>query len=400
MGKKNGFESNISKSFGVAGFVLGLLSVVFVLVFFLSLPMAILGLIFSIIQIRRNKTGLAVTGLVLSIVGLLGSLSIIVLIITGIYSSVWLSEVDIKTEDSIVLVTYDFEYKTPDGKMFRDSSGGSGVIFSNENDLLRVITNRHVVDCEYSRLCNQRVSENFKIVTNDGKNIVADKVHISPYNLDIAILDFKTQGEEYTVAPISKEIEEGERVVAIGYTSFSAATREFSKGAGVISGFREIITEEGHKFKVIDSSAYTFYGSSGGGLFNEDGSLIGLTTWLEEWGSSFAISSESFPDFGSFITCEDGYVTNNRCAEYCRWILNEQLECVGPCTDFYCETEERSGRDDRCPDSMILGQDNSCHKPCGSNRGYCPMVTDICYQDKCVSCPQGYRLYKDGSCYP
>lgn len=392
-------ELNLSNGYGIAGFVLGLLSVFFVLIFFISLPMAILGLIFSIIQKKKKSTSLATSGLVLSIIGILGSLGIIALIATGIYTSGWLSELNVETEDSIVIITYDFEYKDSEGKNFKNSLGGSGVIFSSENGLVRVLTNRHVVDCGFSNLCGQRTSETFKMATKEGKNIVAERVYISPYKMDLAILDFRTQGN-YKTASISKDIAEDDKVVAIGFTSFVQGAREFSKATGVISQFKDLVTEEGYRFKGIDSSAYTYYGSSGGGLFDEKGNLIGINSWGDYLGfSSYAISSESFPDFNSFITCNGGYVLDNGCVQYCKWVLNSEMKCVEPCTDFYCETDERKGRDNRCPNDMVLGSDDYCHPPCGSNTGYCVSGYSVCYNDKCVSCPQGFRLYKDGNCY-
>lgn len=58
-----------STGLGIAGFVLGLLSIILFNSSFGSL-MGILGLTFSIVQIKRNKTKLAVVGLILSIIGI------------------------------------------------------------------------------------------------------------------------------------------------------------------------------------------------------------------------------------------------------------------------------------------------------------------------------------------
>lgn len=58
---------NIGNGFGIAGFVLGLVGV---LMFGYGFLFSLLGLIFSIIQMRKKKTGLSIAGLVLSIIGL------------------------------------------------------------------------------------------------------------------------------------------------------------------------------------------------------------------------------------------------------------------------------------------------------------------------------------------
>lgn len=64
--------------FGIAGFVLGLLSILLFWIWFLGGVIAILGLVFSIIQLRKKKTGLAIAGLVLSIIGILLPLILVV----------------------------------------------------------------------------------------------------------------------------------------------------------------------------------------------------------------------------------------------------------------------------------------------------------------------------------
>jgi len=67
-----------STGYGIAGFILGLLSIV---LFSSQLGswLGIIGLASSIIQIKRNKTKLAVAGLILSIIGII--LSILVFIV-------------------------------------------------------------------------------------------------------------------------------------------------------------------------------------------------------------------------------------------------------------------------------------------------------------------------------
>ena len=69
------------KGLGIAGFVLSLLSILFLSMPFLGLILAILGLIFCIIQLKKKKTGLAIAGLVISIVGtILGLIEIAMVI--------------------------------------------------------------------------------------------------------------------------------------------------------------------------------------------------------------------------------------------------------------------------------------------------------------------------------
>jgi len=395
MSKENGL--------GIAGFVLGLLSLILFLVFFISIPMAILAIIFCSVQIKKNSTGLAVAGLVLGILGLLGALLVGFFWAVGVYYLSSISNVDVSDnlEKSIVMVRDEVRYFDLDDKLYKNSLGGSGVIFYDRDGVVRIFTNRHVVDCSYSNLCGQRVNESIKVITKDGRNYPVSKVYNSPNGLDIAVLEISEKMENYSIVNISYNFKEGDSVVAIGYPAFSSNAREFSKARGELTDFRSLLTESGFRFEAIDSNAYTYFGSSGGGLFDKNGNLIGLTTWMDQEGTaSFAISSKSFPDFGQYLSCNTGYYTEEGCAEYCSDVLNSELKCVSPCDDFYCKTEKINARDDRCEDSrLVLGTDDICHQACGSTDTYCIAANSYCYENDCVSCPSGYSLYTDGHCY-
>ena len=392
MNKKKG------RGLGIAGFVLGLLSLVLSFIFFLALPMAVLAIIFTIIQIRRKSNGLAIAGLVLAILGLLISAAITFFIVVRIYKGLSFPS---GLEKAIVIVKYNFKYVDPNGKIYKDSVGGSGVIFSDKNNLIRIFTNRHVVDCSYSNLCDQRISEKINIITNDGISYPISKVYISPHKLDVAILEINKTLENYSVVNISLDIKNNDLTIAIGYPAFASNAREFSKASGKISGFRSLINEDGFKFEAIDSTAYTYFGSSGGGLFDNEGNLIGLTTWIDKQRySSFAISAKSFPEFGEYKFCYNSYYTEEGCAEYCSGVLSSDLKCIEPCDNFYCETSKINGNDTSCFDkSLVMGLDGQCRKPCGLANEYCQGELSYCYKNACVSCPPGYSLFKDGLCY-
>ena len=83
------------------------------------------------------------------------------------------------------------------------------------------------------------------------------------------------------------ELSVGEKVYAIG----SPRGLENSLSEGLISGLRE---DEGTRY--IQTSAAISPGSSGGGLFDEYGNLIGITTMLlrESQNLNFAISADDF----------------------------------------------------------------------------------------------------------
>jgi hypothetical protein len=71
----------MGRGMGIAGFILSLLGVILFIIPFLGFILAISGLICSIMQLRRKKSGLAIAGLVLGIVGILLGFAIFGIII-------------------------------------------------------------------------------------------------------------------------------------------------------------------------------------------------------------------------------------------------------------------------------------------------------------------------------
>lgn len=79
----------------------------------------------------------------------------------------------------------------------------------------------------------------------------------------------------------------GEPVYSVG----SPQGLENSLGQGIVSGKREVGGQ-----KIIQTTAHVSHGSSGGGLFDSSGNLIGITTFKisDSEGLNFAIPIESF----------------------------------------------------------------------------------------------------------
>lgn len=392
MDKKEG------KSFGITGFILGLLSVILFWIPIFGFILGLCGIIFSSIQIKRRSTGLAVAGLILGIIG----------VVIGIffnYSFFWSSD-GINTEDNlglnqtIVLVKTELEYVF-NNNLYTDKVGGSGVIYLQDGDKSYIVTNRHVIDCFYGGSdCGKIVDEKIKVITYDGKEYDILKTSLAPNGLDLAILEVKFGENNYTSARISNETKSGSSVTAIGYPGFSQTARELLIRKGKITGTRTLRTEEGFDFEAIDSTAYINFGSSGGGLFNKEGLLIGITTWKDEY-TTYAIKSDYITPLDTFSTCKKNYYFDGeKCTRYyCPWVL-ENFECIKPCEDFYCEMEEIIIESEDCEDSsMILGEDEICRYPCGSNETYCQNLNSYCYQNECFSCPQNYILFENGKCY-
>ena len=79
----------------------------------------------------------------------------------------------------------------------------------------------------------------------------------------------------------------GEEVYTIG----SPSGLESTLGQGIISGLRQLDTQ-----RLIQTTAPISPGSSGGGLFDQSGNLIGITTFMVSEGQSlnFAIATEDY----------------------------------------------------------------------------------------------------------
>lgn len=391
-------KEEVRKGFGIAGFVLSLCAVIFFWIPFVGFILAILGIIFSAIQMKKNSTGLAIAGLILGIIGILIGAYYTFAIFSLIGGFFQGDKIGIN--QSVVLVTTSIEYSSGN-LLYEDTFGGSGVIITKTPDLIRIITNRHVMDCYFGGYdCGKMISQKTTVMFYDGKIYNVSKVYFSPNSLDLAILELEIKNSSYNAVKIAAKLKSGESVIAIGYPGFSENTREFWIRGGKITGFRDLLTDTGFSFQAVDSNAYINFGSSGGGLFNSKGELVGITTWKDAL-STYAISSKHIGSIEEYKTCKKNYyLKKDSClAYYCPWVL-ENFECVKPCEDFYCESEELYGDDNRCEDpSQILGNDNFCHYPCGSSKEYCVDQSSYCFKNECLTCPYGYTLFKNGLCY-
>ena len=313
-------------------------------------------------------------------------------------------DINNQIKQSIVWVKYEVTGKNPDGSYFENGGSGSGVIVGNKNNELTIYTNRHVVDCEYNDInCFQRISENIQVRTQDGIIHKVDKVSFSKSDIDLAILTIETpNAKNYDFAYYNDKFNIGNEVIAVGYPSYTNNVVEFSISKGEITNMREVLSQStGINFKVIESNAYTYFGSSGGGLFDMQGNLIGINTWLAGTETSIAIDFSSIRQ-ENFIYCNDNsYFANGNCYNLCdrEQVMDYKTRaCYDTCKEFYCNSQIPNTNDIRCKDPrQILGEDGWCHQPCGSTNIYCP-INSICLRNRCFpECSEGY-LWEDGTC--
>src|SRR5579875_882807 len=176
---------------------------------------------------------------------------------------------------------------------------GSGVVIAPGC----VITNRHVIEDGVS----------FRVV-HSARKWPAKLMKVDPDH-DLAELSVAGLDAPAVTVLDSSKLEVGETVYAIG----APEGLELTISEGLISGLRDF-----DKGRVIQTSAAISPGSSGGGLFDTQGRLVGITTFYLKEGQSlnFALpaewttalnrqpaspSSESSPAFQALGWFEVGY---------------------------------------------------------------------------------------------
>lgn len=153
---------------------------------------------------------------------------------------------------------------------------GSGIIIAKG----LILTNQHVIDG----------ASEATVTLNNGEQYKVEGVVESDEKKDIALLKttkiFKTSG--VSIRTSSKGLSKGEKVVAIG----SPVGLQNTVSEGIISSFRNL-----NGVSCIQTNADIDNGSSGGGLFNNSGQLIGITSSGIDSGSAnlnFAVTSDEF----------------------------------------------------------------------------------------------------------
>jgi len=149
---------------------------------------------------------------------------------------------------------------------FESEASGSGVIISNDG---YIITNHHVIDN----------AKDIKVTTSDKKTHKAELIGSDPLT-DLAVL--KIEGDGFVAAHFGEidKVKIGEWVLAIGnplgLNSTVTAGIVSAIGRGGLSLLRERGAAAIENF--IQTDAAINPGNSGGGLFNLEGSLIGINT--------------------------------------------------------------------------------------------------------------------------
>jgi S1-C subfamily serine protease len=173
---------------------------------------------------------------------------------------------------------------------------GSGVILKIRDGLAQIVTNRHMVDFNYSddtRTIPQDLSslKNIRVLTV-GEELVPAKVEwLAPNGVDLAIISAPILSNKVEEAHWDHDITPhiGDQVFAVGNPQGLGWTHS----AGDISQVRRQ-THNDYSFRVLQTTAAINPGNSGGGLYDSDGRLIGINTMTSDKrfaeGLSFSIA--------------------------------------------------------------------------------------------------------------
>ena len=163
------------------------------------------------------------------------------------------------TEDSVVEITTETARTGTFMDQYISEGAGSGVILSEDG---MVVTNNHVISGAKKitvRLKNQK-EYTAKLLGSDPRT-------------DIALLKIEAKGLKLAVTGDSDGLKVGSEVVAIGNPLGELGGTVTN---GIISALNRDISIEGKTMNLLQTNAAINPGNSGGGLFDAQGSLIGV----------------------------------------------------------------------------------------------------------------------------
>ena len=174
---------------------------------------------------------------------------------------------------------------------------GSGVILRITDGRALIVTNRHVVDPAFEKSGGNSLEElEDLLIKLIGQPATAGRpVWVAPDGVDLALVSVPVVSSE-VLSAIWKTvagIRIGDRVFAIG----NPHGLGWSHAAGDVSQLRRQLTGN-TRVRVIQTTTAINFGNSGGGLYDQDGNLIGINTWTKDKrvaeGLGFAISFQTF----------------------------------------------------------------------------------------------------------
>lgn len=173
---------------------------------------------------------------------------------------------------------------------------GSGIIISNSNDEILILTNNHVVNDSSEltvKFINGKEADAKIVGTSERKDIAIISVKVSDLDSDtLSQIKIATLGD-------SSELKVGNGIIAIG----NALGYGQSVTTGVVSALNREIETNGYTNKMIQIDAAINGGNSGGALLNNKGEVVGINS--AKYSSNGSSSEASIEGMGFAIPISD-----------------------------------------------------------------------------------------------
>jgi hypothetical protein len=179
---------------------------------------------------------------------------------------------------------------------------GSGVVLRIRDGKALIVTNRHVVDPDFTARAPAKASAR----SSAGRLRVkllgqlpqpGEVLWVAPDEIDLALLSVPIHAKDAQAATWQKKsrLAVGDEVFSIG----NPQHLDWSHTRGVVSQFRTQ-TCGTRKVRIIQTDAAINPGNSGGGLYDKQGNLVGINTWTNDKrfseGISFAVVFQTLLD--------------------------------------------------------------------------------------------------------
>ena len=173
---------------------------------------------------------------------------------------------------------------------------GSGIIISNSNDEILILTNNHVVNDSSEltvKFINDKEADAKIVGTSERKDIAVISVKVSDLDSDtLSQIKIATLGD-------SNELKVGNGIIAIG----NALGYGQSVTTGVVSALNREIETNSYTNKMIQIDAAINGGNSGGALLNNKGEVVGINS--AKYSSNGSSSEVSIEGMGFAIPISD-----------------------------------------------------------------------------------------------
>lgn len=187
---------------------------------------------------------------------------------------------------------------------FLTKAMGSGVVLAIENGTATIVTNRHVIDLDYSGPGagtdhDPLPSSKLQVQMLGLPSLVGSVVWIAPYGIDLALVRVAgvppTEHVAHAVWDVARVPKIGDTVFAVGNPhglSWTHTEGKISQKRKQIAGPLNV--------ELIQTDASINSGNSGGGLYDAAGRLIGINTYTQDKrvaeGLGFAVSFKALID--------------------------------------------------------------------------------------------------------